>query len=361
MSFFIFVIVISILIVIHEFGHFIVAKSLGIRVEKFVLGFGPMLLSKKRNDTEYAIALIPFGGYVKLAGDTPDEFKGNKWEYFSRPPSQRAKIVLFGPILNYLLAFVCFCLVFLIGFPTLTTEVGELMDGFPAKEAGLLLGDKIINIDGKNVNYWEELQQIVFNKKEGKLDLTVLRANKEIKLFVLPKRDIIKNIFGQEEKVSLLGIKPKDEFVQIKYPLGQAVIAGTKKLLSMTGLTYKALYMMLTGGISLKESVTGPLGIFFITSKALEEGIAYLIYVMAILSMSLAIFNLLPLPVLDGGHLFLLALEKIRGRRISQNIDDWINRVGLGLIVFMAVFVFYNDLVRYGIIDKIAGFVSNIR
>ncbi|HOX54251.1 MAG: RIP metalloprotease RseP [Candidatus Omnitrophica bacterium] len=361
MSFLIFIIVISILIVIHEFGHFIVAKSLGIRVEKFVLGFGPQLLTKKRNDTEYAIALIPFGGYVKMSGDTPDEFRGNKWEYFSRPPGQRAKIVLFGPVLNYVLAFVCFCLVFFIGFPTLGTEVGELMDGFPGKEAGLLSGDKITNIDGKKVNNWEELQKIVFNKKEGKLDLIILRANKEIKISILPKRDTVKNIFGQEEKVSLIGIKPKEEFVQIKYPLGRSIVEGAKKLLSMTGLTYKALYMMLTGGMSFKESVTGPLGMFFITSKAMEEGIAYLIYVMAILSMSLAIFNLIPFPVLDGGHLFLLALEKIRGKRLSQNIDDWINRVGLGLIVFMALFVFYNDLIRYGIIDKIVGFVSNIK
>lgn len=356
----IFIIVISILIVIHEFGHFIVAKSLGVRVEKFVLGFGPVLLSKKRNDTEYAIALIPFGGYVKMAGDIPDEFKGNKWEYFSRPPSQRAMIVLFGPVLNYVLAFLCFCLAFSFGFPMQTTEIGKLMDGFPAKEAGLLLGDEIINIDGKNVNNFEELQQIVFNKKEGKLDLTVLRGSQKIKVFILPKRDTIRTFFGQKT-VSLIGIEPKAELVAIKYPLGKAIIEGAKKLLSMTVLTYKVLYMMLTGGISLKESVTGPIGIFVIIREAFKQGIVYLIYVMAVLSMSLAIFNLLPLPVLDGGHLFLLGLEKIRGRRLSQNIDDWITRVGLGFIIFMALFVFYNDLVRYGIIEKIVGFVNNIR
>ncbi|MBM3251534.1 MAG: hypothetical protein FJZ11_01960 [Candidatus Omnitrophica bacterium] len=143
--------------------------------------------------------------------------------------------------------------------------------------------------------------------------------------------------------------------------MGASIIQGTKRLFFMTALTYKALFMMLTGGVSLKDSVTGPLGIFFITGKAAEQGIVYLLHIMAILSMSLAIFNLLPLPVLDGGHLFLLAIEKIRGRPISQTADDWVSRLGLGFIIFLALFVFYNDLVKYGIIEKVITWVNNIR
>ena len=360
MSVLIFLIVISILIIVHEFGHFIVAKSLGIRVEKFVLGFGPQLLRIKRKHTEYGISLIPFGGYVKLAGDTQEECKGKKWEYFSRPPVQRAGIVVFGPILNYVLAFVCFCLVFFIGFPTLTSEVGELMEDYPAIEAGVLPGDNIINIDGKDVQYWEELQEIVFNSKEGELEVLALRGGKERKFYISPKRETIKNIFGQEETIGLIGIKPVDKFVKLKYPFGESIVQGSKRLMFMTGMTYKALYMIFTGGISLRESVTGPLGIFMITGKAMEEGIVYLIQVMAILSMSLAIFNLLPLPILDGGHLIFIVLEKIRGRRLSKNVDEWINRIGFTFIIFLALFVLYNDLVRYGVIEKIVNLFNNI-
>lgn len=356
-----FLIVISILIIVHEFGHFLLAKLQGIRVERFVLGFGPELLKIKRGYTEYAIALVPFGGYVKLSGDTTEEFAGKKYEYLSRPPGQRARVIVAGPVLNYILAFVCFCMVFFIGSPMVTSTVGELMDGFPAKEAGLLPSDKIISVDGKDIKYWEELQEIVFNKKEGPLNLTVIRKEKELKFKLLPKKETIKNIFGQEEKVSLIGIKPEDNYVIVKYPLGASIIQGTKRLFFMTGLTYKALYMIFTGGVSLRDSVTGPLGIFFITEKAIEQGIVYLIYVMAILSMSLAIFNLLPLPILDGGHLFILTIERLRGKPLSKKIDDTINRIGLAFIIFLVIFVFYNDLVRYGILEKIVGWVGNIR
>jgi regulator of sigma E protease len=358
MTVLIFLIVISILIIVHEFGHFIIAKSLGIRIEKFVLGFGPEILRLKRKYTEYAISLIPFGGYVKLSGDTWEECKGKKYEYLSRPVGQRARIVVFGPILNYVLAFFCFCLVFLIGFPSLTSEVGELIDNYPAQESGLLPGDKIISVDGKDVRYWEELQQIIFNKKEGMLKITAIREDKKIEFDILPKREKIKNIFGQEETVSLIGIKPAEKFVQLKYPLLGAIIQGSKRLIFMTGLTYKALYMILTGGISLRDSVTGPLGIFFITEKAFEQGFVYLIHLIAILSMSLAIFNLVPLPILDGGHLIMLVLEKLRGRPLSRNIDEWINRIGLGFLIFLALFIFYSDLVRYGVLEKIIGWVK---
>jgi len=361
MTFLVFIIVIGILIVVHEFGHFMVAKSLGIRVEKFVLGFGPVLFRIRKKHTEYAISLVPLGGYVKLAGDTREECKGNKWEYFSRPPLQRAGIIAFGPILNYLLAFLFFCTVFFVGFPALTSKVGELVDDFPAKEAGLLPGDNIINIDDQDVQYWEELQEIVFKKKEGKLNLTVLRGKRKINLKILPKKETITNIFGQETTVSLIGIRPKSEFIQLKYPFGESIIQGGKRLFFMTSLTYKALFMMVTGGISFKESVTGPLGIFFITGEAAEQGIVYLIHIMAILSMSLAIFNLLPLPILDGGHLLLLVVEKIRKRPLSPKTDEWINRFGLGFIIFIALFVFYNDLIKYGVVEKVVNWVNNIR
>ncbi|MDP3143656.1 MAG: M50 family metallopeptidase, partial [Candidatus Omnitrophota bacterium] len=314
MNFLIFLIVLSILIIVHEFGHLVIAKLLGVRVEKFSLGFGPRIISFKRKFTEYSLSLIPLGGYVKLAGDSREEFKGSHWEYLAKPPGERAAIVFFGPVLNYFLAFLFFYIVFLIGYPTLSAKVGDLLDGFPAAKSGLLKEDTIIAVEGQRVSDWEEMQEAIRSKKEGTIEIVALRNKREMKFVITPRIEKLKNIFGQEESVRLIGIKPKDEFIKLKYNFADSFIMASKKLWMVTAVTFKALWRMLTGAMSFKESVTGPLGIFYLTSKAWELGISYLLQVMAILSASLAIFNVLPLPILDGGHLFLLAVEKIRKR-----------------------------------------------
>ena len=152
MSLIIFIIALSVLILVHEFGHFIIAKKNGVRIERFALGFGPKLFSLKKNYTEYVICLIPLGGYVKMAGDEPHEdLTGAEWEYLSKSVWQRVAIVFGGPFLNYVLAFLVFALVFMIGNPMLTTKVGGVLDEFPAKSAGILKGDKIITADGQTV------------------------------------------------------------------------------------------------------------------------------------------------------------------------------------------------------------------
>src|SRR4030042_1455801 len=148
-TFLIFIFILSILIIVNEFGHFIAAKSAGVRVEKFSLGFGPQLLKKKRDNTEYSLSAIPLGGYVKLAGDNLEEYKGKSFEYLAKTPGERFRIIFFGPLLNYILGFLCLWLIFFVGYPTLTTKVGGLIDGFGAKVAGLEVGDKIIAVDGK--------------------------------------------------------------------------------------------------------------------------------------------------------------------------------------------------------------------
>jgi len=353
MSVIIFLIVLSVLIVVHEFGHLVIAKLLGVRVEKFSLGFGPRIVSYKRKFTEYSISLIPLGGYVKLAGDSREEFKGNEWEYFSKSPGERAAIVFFGPVLNYFLAFLFFYIVFLIGYPTLSAKIGDLLEGFPAATSGLLKEDKIIAVEGQRVADWEEMQEAINSKKTGSIDIVALRNDKEIKFVIVPRIEKLKNFFGQKEAVRVIGIKPKNEFIKLKYNFSDSFVMASKKLWMVTAVTFKALWRMITGGMSFKESVTGPLGIFDLVSKAWKLGINYLLLVVAILSASLAIFNVLPLPILDGGHLFLLGLERIRKKPLGPKIEDWINRVGFSLIVALAVFVFYNDLVRLGVMDKI--------
>ncbi len=346
-TFIIFMLILSVLIIVHEFGHFITAKRLGVKVEEFSLGFGPRLFSRKKDGTDYSINLIPLGGYVKMAGDNLEEFKGHKYEYLSKPPWARAKIILFGPLLNYILGFLCFWIIFIAGYPTLTTKVGSLLDGFGAKESGIQIGDKITYVDGKKVAYWDDLQKIVYAQKDAKIvKLVVLRNDKELNIEVKIKEKNVDDILGQKRNVGLLGITPQGEFVKVKHGFIESFFLSLQKTYDLTALTYKALGMMITGKMSLRDSVTGPLGMFFITSQAASQGIIAILHLVALLNISLCIFNLLPLPVLDGGHIVLLAIEKIRGKYLSLRAEQVITKIGFSLIITIAVVITYNDMVR---------------
>lgn len=357
-TFFIFLLILGLLIIVHEFGHFIVAKRLGVRVEKFSFGFGKRLLSKRRGDTEYSINLIPLGGYVKLAGDSLEEFKNNPDEYLSKKPSERARIIFFGPLLNYILGFVCFWLIFFIGYPTLTTKVGGLIEGFGAKDAGMQVGDQVIAVDGKRVNFWEDLQKAIKSRKTATtVLLSVVRDNKKHEIEVKIKEKQLDDALGQKRSVGLIGITPKDEIIKVRHGFLKSFVLGINKTLDLTMMTYQALWRMVTGKLSMRESITGPLGIFYITSKAAHLGAIALLHLVAVLSVSLCIFNLLPLPVLDGGHIALLAIEKIRGRQLSVKVERVITQIGFTLIVSLALFATYNDLLRlFG--DKLFKFIK---
>jgi regulator of sigma E protease len=321
------------------------------------LGFGPRLFGIKPKETEYIICAIPLGGYVKLAGDNRDEFKNQPYEYLARRPFERAKIIFFGPVLNYLLGFLCFWMVNFIGYPTLTSKVGGLVDGFPAKAAGIMPGDRIISVDGNKVRYWEELQNTIHKRKEGSLDISVLRGGEVIEINVIIRREKIDSILGEKQTVGLIGIKPDlEDTILVRHNIFEAFVLGAKKVLDLTCLTYKAIWRIVRGYLSFRESVTGPLGIFYITKTAAKLGLSALLHLVAVLNVSLAIFNLLPLPLLDGGHLLFLGIEKLRGRVLSQRVEEIINRVGISLLILLAVFVFYNDLIKFGIIDKFTNF-----
>ena len=357
-SLIVFLLILSVLIVVHEFGHFIIAKKIGVRVEQFSLGFGKVLFRKKKKGTEYSISAIPLGGFVKMAGDNPAEYTGKPDEYFSKAPGKRFWIIFCGPLLNYILGILIFWMIFFAGYPTLTTKIGGLIDNFGAKEAGLQVGDKITYIDGEKTDNWEDLQKIIYSKKEtASVNIFFLRGDKELSATVKLKQEVLEDQIGQKHKLSLLGITPFDEIVKVRHGFWESLGLGIKKAWDLTVMTYKALGRMATGGLSMRESMTGPLGIFFITSKAAQLGIIAVLHLMAVLSLSLAIFNLLPLPILDGGHIALLALEKIRGKALSIKADDVVNKIGLSFILFLVIFVTYNDIVKnFG--DKIAKLIK---
>jgi len=355
MSILIFIFVLSILILVHELGHFIIAKRMGVRVEQFSLGFGPKVFGWKRNKTAYSVCVIPLGGYVKMAGDNPEEFKGNSDEYLAKSVGQRAAIVFSGPLLNYVLAFMCFWFIFILGAPNLTCRVGELLDNFGAQEAGVEVGDVILAVDGQEVKIWQGLQKIIMEKNEGNVvSLAILRNGQKLEIPVRIKQERMDTIWGEKKTIGLIGIRPTDEFISIKYGFIEAFFAAGEKIFYLTGLTLKSLLWMVLGRLSFRDSVTGPLGIFYITKEAAHLGIVPLIQVIAIISMSLSIFNLLPLPVLDGGHLLFILVEKIRRRRMSIAAERLITQIGMSIIVLLVVFVFYNDLLRYGVFNKIS-------
>lgn len=347
LNFIIFLFILGILIVVHEFGHFMAAKRIGVKVEKFSMGFGPKLFSKKIKDTQYMVSLIPLGGYVKLAGDNLEEYKKNKYDYFYQAPGRRFWIIVFGPLLNYFLGFLFFWVIFAIGYPTFTTKVGGLKEGFGAQKAGIKAGDKITAVDGQPVAYWEELQKIIQSKKASSVvKISFLRGSEESSVDVNIKQDSMDDLLGKKRSVSLLGISPSDEIMQVKHSVFKSFFLGWNKTWELTAFTYRAFWSMITGKMSFRDSVTGIVGMYDQTVKVIKLGLSAFLFWMALLNISLAVFNLLPLPVLDGGHILFLAIEKIRGKTLSLKTDRIITQIGLTAIIGLALVVTYNDVMR---------------
>jgi len=348
----IFILILSILIFVHELGHFIAAKRLGIKVEKFSLGFGPKLLSKKIKDTEYMVCAIPFGGFIKMSGDTADECKGRPDDFLARKPGHRASVIFAGPLFNYILAFFCLWAVYFLGLPRVTSVIGEIVPGMPAFSAGLKAGDKVLEVGKEPVQFWDEVSRKIYINKDKPVRIKLARGSQEFEVTVTPQIKEVETVFGKKVEVGLIGIKPSDDFIKVRYGVWKALVKGTEALIKMTNMTLLAIYYIIIGTMSFKESVTGPLGIFFIATGAAKMGSSAILHVIGILSMSLAVFNLLPLPILDGGHITLLGLEKIRKRPLSRKTEDIVNNIGLSFLIILAIFIFCNDLIRYGYWDK---------
>jgi regulator of sigma E protease len=239
----------------------------------------------------------------------------------------------------------------------LTTKVGGLVEGFGAKKAGIEAGDRIIAVDGKKVAYWEELQRAIQERKpSGTVKISLIRNGVEKNLEIKIAENSFEDILGQKRSAGMIGVIPSDETIKVRHGPVKSFLLALNKTYDLTVMTYKALWRMITGRLSMRDSMTGPLGIFYITSQAAGMGIIAVIHLVALLSVSLCIFNLLPLPVLDGGHILFLAIEKIRGKSMGEKAERVITHIGLSLIITLAVLVSLNDLVKFGYIDKVVGF-----
>jgi len=347
MSILITVIVFSILIIIHEFGHFVAAKRAGVKVEKFAIGFGPAVLKINGRQTQFLLCLFPLGGYVKLAGDNRPEHKGFDYEFLSKPPGTRMGIVFAGPLFNYLLALVVFWIIAMIGFPYPAAVVGEVLKGYPAQRAGVKAGDRVLEVNGRKVETWGDMAKVIQSSKE-EVNLKVQRRNREVSLKVALRQKELADDFGRKKNVSIIGITASPEVKIVKYGFFQGLVKGTQGLFNLTFLIIKGFIFIILGFVPFKEAMAGPIGIYYITSEAAKVGIAAVLQLMAVLSVSLAIVNLFPVPILDGGHLVFFLVEKIRKRPLKEKTEDILTRIGLAFIVMLIAFVFYNDILRFG-------------
>ena len=353
LAFVISVFLLGLLVIVHELGHFVVARWVGVRILRFSVGFGPRLLTWTRGHTEYAVSALPLGGYVKMAGEQRTDGAPEPWEYRAQPVTTRAGIIFAGPFINYLVALVSLWVVFVVGYPELLPVVGKVMPDMPAQAAGFQPGDRIRTVDGQPVRTWDEMTKVIYRSPDQPLTLEVERAGAPARILVTPRARPMTDPFGRRKTVGLIGIGPSGEFTTHRIGPVEAVRRTIEQQNEWTIQTLTACWLLLTGKLGLQDSVTGPIGIVYLTSEAVRMGLSPLLFLVSLFSLSLAIFNLLPVPILDGGHLFFLALEQLRGRPVSLVIQERSAQVTFVLLMALVFVICISDLSRFGLLDKL--------
>lgn len=332
----------GLVIVLHEAGHFIACRRLGVRVEKFAFGFGAELLGfTDKRGTRFSLCAIPFGGFVKPAGEDPTTNPGvepKADEYFGQKWNRRLIIVYAGPAMNYLLAFTLYTgLIWAKGLPIASTEpvIGNMMVGFPADKAGIEIGDKITAFDGRALTGWEDLASSIHRSPEKEITLSVERAGQPMTIKVTPKKD------DAGEK-GVIGIMPKAEYKAV----GPAGAASEAVRLCWT--QSKQTVTTIAGKLWKRErpDLAGPVGIFQMVSRAAKSGLEDFIFLIGFISVAIGFFNLMPLPLLDGGHAAFYWWEGLRGRRASNEAMEKANTIGIAFLLSLLVFATYNDILR---------------
>ena len=343
------IVVLGLLIFVHELGHFLVAKRSGVTVLRFSLGFGPRLFGIKRGDTDYCVSLIPLGGYVKMLGEEPGEEldEGQRATSFSfQPVSKRIAIVLAGPLSNFLLAIIIFALIYAFsGIPQLTPEIGSVSGGSPAEQAGLIAGDKVTTINGNAIRDWEELSGLIERLGEQPLSLQIERGGEPMMIKVTPRVTEVKNIFGEPIKRAVIGITASGKIVMKEANPLYAVYYSLVQTWHLSKLFVVTIGKLIEGVVSVK-TLGGPILIAQMAGQQANEGLLNLIHFIALISVNLAVLNLLPIPVLDGGHILFFLIEGLLGRPLGPKKIEWAQKAGMALLLVLMIFVFYNDIMR---------------
>lgn len=338
------------IVVFHELGHFIFAKIFGVTVERFSIGFGPILLSKKFRGTEYALSLIPLGGYVKMYGENGKSGKvadtpvPPERSFTNKPPWQRMTIALAGPAFNLILGGVLIILVFAFyDNYMLTNKVGSVEEKSPAQTAGIAPGDKITNINGKKIKDWTGLTDALSSQSADKpIELTVERKGQQLKIKTAPETIEATNEFGEKVKRRTIGVGAAEPVLVKKLTeKAEGAITISKQMIKIIVLSFVKLFQ---GKIPVKQLV-GPVKMVKMGSEITnQDGTRGALLFLALVSFNLGIINLLPLPILDGGHIPFLIIEWVRKKPVSQKVQGIALTVGFILIIGLFLFVIFNDL-----------------
>ena len=353
-------VVLGLVILAHELGHFFGAKAMGVKVERFSIGFPPKMFSKKIGETEYVLSWIPFGGYIRMLGEHPGEeeevpVQEQARSFSHKPIRARFLIVAAGPLSNFILAILIFCAIFIIeGIPHLSPFIGEIQKDMPAEAAGLMSGDKILAINDQAVVYWEDVSTEIRDSEGEIIAVTILRQEKTLTLEIKPRFVSRKDIFGEDHQVPQLGIVARNEIITESVNPAKALYYAVSRTWNVTKLITLTVVKLVQRKVPL-ESVGGPIFIAQLAGEQARAGLINLLLLTAIISVNLGIINSLPFPILDGGHLFFFVIEMIFRKPVSVRIREKAQQLGLIIIVLLMVLIFYNDLNRlFGFSDMLS-------
>ena len=346
---FAFIIVLGVLIFFHEFGHFLIARLFGVGVEKFSLGFGPRLIGKTIGITDYRLSAIPLGGYVKMVGEEPDaevEPANLELSFTHKHVAKRMLIVAAGPVFNILLAILIFFGIFWAsGKFVMLPAVGSVKSDSPAEAAGLREGDLITVIDGMPINSWDEMADVINGSQGRSLLLSVERQDSILEFTISPQKVPTQNIFGENIQRYVIGITASGESYSKDLGFMEAVGESLVQSYRVIELMVVIIGKLIKGDIS-TDTLGGPIMIAQMAGDSAKAGVGSLIFFIALISINLAVINLLPIPVLDGGHLLFFTIEAIKGSPVSIKIREVAQQVGLFILILLMILVFYNDITR---------------
>ena len=327
--------VFGLLILVHELGHYFVARLTGIKVLELAIGFGPKLIGWRKNEINYSLRIFPLGGFCRLLGENPDE-ASEPDSFPQKPILSRAAVLVAGASMNLFLAIAVFFIIFffIAGVPdTGSARIGYIVEDSPAEAIGLEAGDMIRSIDGMPVSKWEDVLSIISARPNEEIYLIFEREGEIKEVSVVSET-------APESERGMIGIGP----VIHKYKVLPSLVISVERF----GAVIASIFQVITGQVPL--DVAGPVGIIFVIGEVAQTGFVNLLLLTALISISLGIMNLLPIPALDGGRLFFLLVEAIRGRRIDPEKEGFIHFIGFALLILLILFITYQDLLRWDVI-----------